>query len=216
LSPLCELSTGPMMANYGAHGGYPKWTEAERSLLRELFPRTPWPALVTAFPGRTRQAILQMGRNVLKIKREINRREKWTTDEIIILRRVYPVVTDDELKATFPRHSFIAVQRMASELGVLRPRWEARQHKRFVHPVIIKLYEERRRQRLNRVQLGKIAGHHQNQILGWELGKTQPDFAAVCDVAQALGLEIVVRKPETIEAVVIPYPEKRQLMGGRA
>lgn len=204
------------MANYGAHGGYPKWSEAERSLLRELFPRTPWRELVAAFPRRTRQAIQQMGKNVLKLRREINRREKWTTDEIIILRRVYPVVTDDDLKTTFPRHSLIAIQRMASDLGVRRPRWEARQHKRFVHPVIIKLYEERRRQRLNRVQLGKLCGHGPGQILAWELGKAAPEFAAICDVAQALGLEIIVRKPETIDAVVIPYPDKQRLMGGRA
>lgn len=204
------------MANFGSRPAYDEWSDAEMETLRDLFPRAPWPELKAALPSRTKGAIWQKGKNVLKLKREINRREKWTTDEIIILQRIYPVVTDAELLETFAGRSLIAIQRMASDLRVLRPRPEARQHKRFVHPVVVRLYEERRRQHLNRVQLGKKSGHHQNQILGWELGKTQPDFAAVCDLAEALGLEIIVRKPEAIEMVVIPYPDKRRLMGGRA
>lgn len=205
------------MANFGAHGGYPKWTDAEIALLRELFPRTPWPELAAAFPGRSRQAVQQMAKATLKLKREINRREKWTSDETIILRRLYPTVSDDELRDAFPRHTFLAIQRQASALKIMRPRMEARHHGRFVHPIIVHLHEERKKQHLNRVQLSKKIGYTHGAILKWELGHTKPDFVMLCDWAQALGLEIIVRKQlEAPESIVIPYPEKRRLMAGRA
>jgi urease accessory protein UreF len=204
------------MANFGSREAYAEWSDAEIDRLQDLFPCTPWPELLAALPRRSRSAIWQMGKNVLKLAREINPRPKWTTDEIIILRRVYPSVPDDELKATFPRHSFEAIQRKASELKIMRPRLEARNHGRFVHPIIAQLYEERKRQRLNRVQLAEKIGYTHGSILGWELGQTKPDFVMVCDWAQGLDFEIIARKRESPEAIVIAYPEKHRLMGSRA
>lgn len=193
-----------------------EWSDTELDRLYDLFPCASWPVLLAAMPDRTRSAIWQMGKNILKLSREINRRPKWTADEIIVLRRTYPATPDNQLKAAFPRHSFQAIQRKACELKIMRSRLEARNHGRFVHPIIAQLYEERKKQHLNRVQLAKKIGYTHGSILGWELGQTKPDFAMVCDWAQGLGIEITARKRENIEAIVIPYPEKRQLMGGRA
>ncbi len=204
------------MSNFGPRSAYPGWSASETNLLRELFPRAAWPELLAALPSRTRQAIWRMGKNVLKLRREVNRKERWTLDEDMVLRQQYPVASDDILKGYLPRHSFTAIQRRASELWVMRPRHEARQHRRFVHPAILQLYEERHRQHLNRTQFAKVLGYGAGQILSWELGKTSPEFRVLCDWAQALGIEIVVKRPiEKPEAIVIPYPTKRQLMSGR-
>lgn len=35
------------------------WTAAERTRLRRLYPSAPWPIILSEFPGRTRQAIIQ-------------------------------------------------------------------------------------------------------------------------------------------------------------
>lgn len=203
------------MANCSKRLAYEEWSDAELDRLYDLFPCTSWPELLAALPRRTRSAIWQMGKNVLKLSRNINLRPKWTTDENIILRRIYPIASDEELKTAFPRHSFEAIQRKASELKVMRPRVEARNHGRFVHPIIAGLYEERKRQRLNRVQLAKKSGYTHGSILGWELGQTKPDFIMVCDWARALGVEIIARKIEVPESIVVAYPEKRRLMAGK-
>lgn len=204
------------MSNFGKRGAYPGWSDAELTRMTELFPRAPWNDLLGALPTRTRAAIWQMGANVLKLKREINRKEKWTTDELVILKRIYPTASDGDLEIAFPRHSFIAIQRQASAIKIDRPRPEARHHKRFVHPICVKFYEERRRQRLKRNELSKKIGYAYGQILGWELGKTTPDLAAITAWGQGLGFEIVARKPESPDAIIIPYPDKKKLMGGRA
>jgi hypothetical protein len=203
------------MANFGARAAYQEWSDVEIDRLYDLFPCAPWPELLAALPGRTRAANWQMGKKVLKLTREINRRPKWTTEEMMILRRTYAVASDRALKDALPRHSFTAIQKQGAALKILRPRQEARHHRRFVHPIIVQLYEERRRQHLKRVHLGKKLGYAHGQILGWELGKTKPEFVIVCDWAQALGLEIIARRPEVPEMIVVAYPEKHRLMGGR-
>lgn len=205
------------MANFGkGRRPYPQWTAEEVATLRRLLPRASWPEILAALPGHTRLAIWQKGHNVEKIQREINKREKWTVEEIAILRRAYPSESDDELCRSLPRHSLIAIQRQASSLRILRPRHEARSHGRRVHPIIQRLYRLRLAKHMRRPELAKKLGYAHGQLLGWELGKTNPEFRIVAEWAQALGLQIILQDAPPKELpVVISLPDRKRLMAGR-
>lgn len=204
------------MANHGPHDAYPGWTGNEIATLRSLFPSGSWKEMLEAFPTRTRGAINQFARKSLSLRRTNNRKEKWTAEECAILRRVYPSVSDAELMRHIPRHTLIAIQRQASVLKVLRPRREAREHQRYVHPIIQQLYQARLDRGIRREKLGKKLGYAYGQVLGWELGKTSPEFRAVAEWASALGMEIILRPMLTeLPSVVTPL-SKSKLMAGRA
>ncbi len=199
------------MANYGkGRQPFPEWSDDELETLEQLFPTAPWPALLKAFPGRTRGAIWQKGKNVQKLVRNINKKAPWTKDEIKTVCRLYPIASDAELLQALPRHTLIAIQRQASSLRVLRPRAEAREHDRVVLPIIEKLYRARLAQHMLRPELAKRLGYAHGQILAWELGKTNPEFRVVIDWAQALGFEIALRDPKeaAVENVVLLHPPK--------
>jgi hypothetical protein len=62
--------------------------------------------------------------------------------------------------------------------------------------IIRELFKTRVNRRIGRVELATMCGHHESKILRTELGKQSPKFTKmqfVCDVADALGLEIVLR-----------------------
>lgn len=185
------------MANHGkGRLPYPEWSDDELETLEHLFPIAPWPTLLKALPGRTRGSIWQKGKNVQKLPREINKRLPWTKDESETIRRLYPVASDAELCSALPRHTFIAIQRYASSLRILRPRAEAREHVRTVLPIIEQLYKARLARHMRRPALAKKLGYAHGQILAWELGKTNPEFRVVIDWAQALGFEVALRDPK--------------------
>jgi Helix-turn-helix len=195
------------------------WSKEECAALRALFPRAKWPQILDALPGRARSAIRQKAR-LLRVRREISQRPRWTADECVILRREYAIASDEDLKRQLPKHSLIAIQRQACAIGIeIRPRKEAREQKRFVHPLIAKLYQERRARRLPRQQFAKTVGCTHGAILSWELGKTIPDFQNVVAWAQALGFEFVLRPivdmKKSVDNLVIPYPDRKRLMGAR-
>lgn len=207
------------MANYGkGREAYPVWTDSEIECLRSLFPRTQWPELLKVFPTHTRGAIWQMGKKVLGLRREINKRDDWTPFELSELRRLYPAADDDVIQAAFPNRTWIAVQRMASALSILRPKLASRKNKRFVHPLFKELRSEREKQKLTRRALAKMVGYHENQIHMWELGKTKPDFIAVFDWAKALGFDLTLNRKatkESLDAIVVPWPERSAMMARR-
>ena len=62
--------------------------------------------------------------------------------------------------------------------------------------IIQKLFEARVSSRITQIDLGFAAGYHESQILRTERGKIAPKLGMVCDLADALGLEIVVRPKE--------------------
>lgn len=59
--------------------------------------------------------------------------------------------------------------------------------------IIQKLFEARVTSRMTQVDLGLAAGYHESQILRAERGKLKPKLQQVCDMATALGLELVLR-----------------------
>lgn len=206
------------MPNYGkGRAGYAGWSEEEVERLRAMYPTTRWVDLLPLFPARTRQAISQMARNVLKLPRPIAPRPKWTDAEDAIVRDKYQTAPDDELRASLPRHSWVGIQRRASDLKVIRPRREAREHTRVVYSVFKQLYQDRLRQHMKRSELSRLMGYCHGMLLNWELGKSQPSFREVVDWAQALGLELVLAIKETRGGDnVVRLPTKAQLMAGRA
>jgi two-component system cell cycle response regulator CtrA len=199
------------MANYGkGRQPFPEWSDDELEALERLFPAAPWPALLKALPGRTRGAIWQKGKNVQKLVRNINRKVPWTKRDDDVLRSNYATASDVELQRLLPKHTFIAIQRRGSELKVYRVRPEARDHGRVVLPIVKRLYEARLAKHMRRPELAAKLGYHGNQILAWELGKTNPEFRVVIDWAQALGFEIALRDPKeaAVENVVLLHPPK--------
>jgi two-component system cell cycle response regulator CtrA len=206
------------MANYGkGRQPYLEWSEAERLTLYRLFANAPWPELLAALPGRTRQAIWQKGKCVEKLVRKINKRVPWNKAEIEALRRLYPVASDAELVKALPRHTLIAIQRQASSMRVLRPRAEAREHGRVVLSIIEQLYKARLAQHMRRPELADKLGYAVGQILAWELGKTNPEFRVVIDWAQALGFEIILRDPKeaTADNIVLLHPKPKAAYDAR-
>lgn len=62
------------------------------------------------------------------------------------------------------------------------------------HPVLQKLREERVRQGLSLEALGEKAGYTGNHIWNLESGKCRAKIDIVADLAQALGMEIVLKE----------------------
>jgi predicted transcriptional regulator len=63
--------------------------------------------------------------------------------------------------------------------------------------IIAELFKARVTQRIGRVDLATMCGHHESQILRTELGQVSPrqtKLQLVCDVADALGYELALVK----------------------
>ena len=93
-----------------------------------------------------------------------------------------------------------------------------RKNRRFVHPIVQELRKARERKKLSRVDIADMIGYHPNNLLAWELGKARPLLHYVTDLAEALGFEVVLKEKmtrEIMDSMVIPYPDRKKLMGGR-
>lgn len=62
--------------------------------------------------------------------------------------------------------------------------------------IIQKLFEARVSNRISQIDLGVAAGYDRSQIIRTERGHITPRLGMVCDLGDALGLEIVVRPKE--------------------
>jgi transcriptional regulator with XRE-family HTH domain len=62
--------------------------------------------------------------------------------------------------------------------------------------IIRKLFEARVCKRMSQNDLGEASGYNRSQVVRAELGQITPKLGMVCDLADALGLEIVVRPKE--------------------
>lgn len=130
---------------------------------------------------------------------------------------LFPLADYSELLAALPRRNIQTIQRKASDLGIKRQTSGTRTNKRLVHHLIRQLRAKRENRKMSRATVGKRAGYHENQILGWELGKTNPDLRFFCEWAQALGFELILRPTMTRDATadIIPWPDRKRLMAGR-
>lgn len=62
--------------------------------------------------------------------------------------------------------------------------------------IIQELFKARVTNRMSQTDLGVVAGYNRSQVARTELGHITPRLGMVCDLADALGLEIVVRPKE--------------------
>jgi hypothetical protein len=192
------------------------WTVRELDTLRELFSARDWPALLASLPSRNRSAINQKAR-ALRLHR--GNYVPWSAAEISALWRLYPMADAGDVEAAIPGRGFVNISKKASALGVKRVTPGVRTNKRYVHPLIRQLVARRQKLTMSRADMARKAGYHVNQLLAWELGKTNPDFRSFREWAEALGLDIVLHeRPIMAKAsdVVIPWPDRKRMMSRRA
>lgn len=168
------------------------WSDDEMKALRALFPRSLWPELLAALPARSRSAITQQA-NLNAIKRQINKRLKWSATEEGVLRSIYQSADRGSILAALPLRNWVTIVKHANDLKIVRPSEAERCNTRFIHPIIQQLKAERLQRRMDRPTLSRKIGYHVNQLHMWELGKTQPEFQAVFLWADGLGFELVLR-----------------------
>jgi len=156
-----------------------KWTDAEISILRGIFPSASWKLIFTALPDRNRSVINQKAR-ACGLAREVSKRAPWTGAEISALWRLYPASDVADVEAALPGRAFVNIAKKASALGVKRQTLGTRTNKRHIHPLVRQLRAEREAHKMSRKALSKKSGYHINQLLGWELGKTSPDLRYIC------------------------------------
>lgn len=192
------------------------WSKAELATLRELFPAAGHKELVGALPGRNLSSIRQKAR-VESVERAINKRTRWTAAEEGVLRRIYATAEQNKILSALPGRVWPSIMKKAADLRIRRPQPATRLNRRAVHPVIRQLRAEREERRMTRPELSRLVGYHLNNILAWELGKTRPLFAYVCDWAKAFGLELVLRPTaERLLSDGAARPSRERLMAGRA
>lgn len=191
------------------------WTEPEMAALRATFPAAPWPLVLAALPRRSRESINQQAR-LHGVHREVNKRAQWTDPEVAALRKLWPVAEQEILTAALPGRAWGSIGRKAAELGIQRRQPGARRNKRAIHPLIRQLRAERETQRVTRATLAERTGYAVGQIHGWEMGKARPLLPFVCDLAAALGLELVLRtSAERLLKEATPLVPMKRLMAGR-
>ena len=198
---------------------HPTWSNEEIEAVRLLFPCGAWADILRAVPNRSRVSINQYARNTLGLRRGVNRKVSWSEEEMAILRRLYRTSDPCDLENALPGRTFFSIMRKGCELGIRRLTIGTRKNTRHVRPFIEQLRVERERRKLTRPQLCRKLGYHRNNLLGWELGKTNPDIRVLCDWAQALGFEVRLQQIMTrqiIDETVIPWPDRNRLMAGRA
>ncbi len=65
------------------------------------------------------------------------------------------------------------------------------------HEIVATLRQARIDQGMRQVDLAMVTGHHQSCISRWERGDDVVSIYAACDMAEALGLGIIIRKKES-------------------
>lgn len=204
--------------NKGRREVYSGWIGYEIDTLREMFGRRSWLDILFAIPGRSKGSINQYARKTLGLRREVNRRERWTDIESQILKNMWPTASLQDIHAALLRHTPAGIEKQASAINAKRKSTAQRRAQRKVHPVLVQMRETRERKNITRKVLSVKTGYHVNQLLGWELGKVNPTFQSIVDIASVLGFDVVLRERVTkamLDAEVIPYPDRKKLMAGR-
>lgn len=146
-------------------------------------------------------------------------RATWLKQEVDTLKAMYATADKAEILGALPNRGWPNIAKKASALGLRRPVPGSRKNTRYVQALFRQLRAARETQKLTRVQLSARCGYHVNVLLGWELGKRNPDFRFVVDWAAALGFDIVL-KPRLSQVseyrTQIPRVTKERLMAGRA
>jgi DNA-binding XRE family transcriptional regulator len=155
--------------------------------LRRLYPRAPWIGLLSAFPARSRDAILARAA-AIGVARKIKSNTGWTGREKVTLRRIYPGMPRKTIQTALPRHSWAGIARMASAMGVRRKAIGASSNL----PIIRSLRDTRRDRGLSQADLSKRIGIRDSHLSQWERGALSPKLRGLIDWCEALDVSLTI------------------------
>ena len=188
------------------------WSATELTKLREIWLGRRWKKrdIEAEFPGRSwssivQKARVQLGRKMLP----------WSTAEEARLVQFYPVASRAELAPLFPGRTFVALEKRATEMGILRERTD----RLSKVPIIQELRRVRRARKLKADDVAKRFGGYGSGISAYETGAKMPTLTTFLAWVSALGLEIVLQRTglQTAQAKpLIEMPGKHRLMGRSA
>ena len=96
-----------------------RWTEGEWQAIRDLYPD--YAAIRKVLAHRSWKAIKSQMRN-LGIATAKHKAQMWTAAEVAKLRKLYPKVSLDELKAAFPNRTLRQIHTQGSSQRLSRPK----------------------------------------------------------------------------------------------
>ena len=177
-----------------------RWTKQEEETLERLYGKATRVGLMTAFPGRSWQAIrAHAGILDLTIITE------WSAKEDALLRRMYPSLPWKDLLKAFPRRTRASITHRASDIKISRPHGPPLGKRKNLDHRIAFLRLERLRQGKTQTQVAQKVGVHINDLCRWERGSGYPKFINFINWSQALGCCILVE--QEVKPKSQPFPE---------
>jgi transcriptional regulator with XRE-family HTH domain len=138
---------------------------------------------------------------------------RWTADEIVALRRLYPLATRAEILAEIA-HPWGSIIQKAGTLGIRRDSATSRKRERDIHPIATRLRQERLRQGLTLNALASMIERPGSHLGKFEIGAARPSFASLFAWLDALGLQIdLVQKTRVNTEVAIDLARRTVTWG---
>ena len=195
------------MAKTGtAAAGVPLWSEEELAVLRRHYPD--YQAAIRALGGRRSYRAVRAKAQALGLT---PKRNHWTGDQVVLLRRVFRSGTTADIFRAFPSRSENSIRQMAAYFNIRRPR------KPFT-PTGIMLIDQIRQKcfecALSMADLDEMAGTGTYfSKAGWHNGTVNPK--KVAKAVKALGGQLVVRWDEGPDGSAVISPLPRSMPTGR-
>jgi len=134
------------------------------------------------------------GDGIPKRKVTPHTRAPWMRSEKELLRRLYPSTYQEEIERQLPRHPWMSIARMASTMGLKRPRSKVTS----AIEVIRDLRAARERRGITRKELASKLGIHPQFITTWERGPGTPRFSNLIKWCGALGVSLRIYDKSTL------------------
>jgi HTH-type transcriptional regulator/antitoxin HipB len=126
------------------------------------------------------------GDGIPKRKVTPHKRTAWMRSERTLLRQLYPSAYQEAIEKALPRHPWMSICRMASTMGVKRPKAKVTS----AIEVIRDLRAARERRGITRKELAAKLGIHPQFIATWERGVGTPRFSNLIKWCGALGVAL--------------------------
>lgn len=121
--------------------------------------------------------------------------KRWSVISKAKLRQIYETYPRVDIMKAFPGRTWGSIHHQAFAMGLRRKvKYMRPCTKPTRHPIMRALREERVRQGLSLNALGKRAGYSGEHIGEWERGVYAPLMPSIADLANALGLELTVKR----------------------
>ncbi len=113
-------------------------------------------------------------------------RARWSVAEMASMQERYETASRAEIEELFPGRSWMAIQKCAGKLGLVRRKPKAL----AVYPILRELRAVRRQRRIKTEVLAERIGIGSSNLCQWETAHTVPRFRTFLDWVQALDLRI--------------------------